>query len=77
VRGRTYGASPVSRPRINLLSIEEELSEVHLRLTGVSIEHLPNYNLNFEINDFKELAETLAGIKSFFVLDINDHSEMR
>jgi DNA adenine methylase len=41
VRGRTYGASPMSRPRINLLRIEEELSEVHLRLAEVTIEHLP------------------------------------
>jgi len=30
----------MSRPRINLLRIEEELSEVHLRLIGVTIEHL-------------------------------------
>lgn len=29
------------RPRINLLRLEEELSEVHLRLSGVTIEHLP------------------------------------
>ena len=29
------------RPRINLLRIEEELSEVHLRLTGVNVENLP------------------------------------
>lgn len=28
------------RPRINLLRLEEELSEVHLRLSGVIIEHL-------------------------------------
>ena len=41
VKGRTYGASPMSRPRINLLRIEEELSEVYLRLAGVTIEHLP------------------------------------
>jgi DNA adenine methylase len=41
VRGRTFGAAPLSRPRINLLRIEEELSEVHLRLSGVVIEHLP------------------------------------
>ena len=31
----------MSRPRINLLRIEEELSEVHLRLSSVTIEHLP------------------------------------
>ena len=31
----------MSRPRINLLRIEEELSEVHLHLSGVTFEHLP------------------------------------
>jgi DNA adenine methylase len=102
VRGRTYGASPMSRPRINLLRIEEELSEVHLRLAGVSIEHLPwqqfiktydkpstfffldppyykapYYTHNFKIGDYNELAETLANMKSHFVLSINDHPEMR
>ena len=41
VRSRTFGTGPMSRPRINLLRIEEELSEVHLRLAGVTIENLP------------------------------------
>lgn len=41
VRNRTYGTAPLRRPRINLLRIEEELSEVHLRLTNVTIENLP------------------------------------
>ncbi len=40
VRNRTFGAGPMHPPRINLLRIEEELSEVHLRLSGVTIEHL-------------------------------------
>lgn len=40
VRSRTYGASPMHRPKINLVRMEEELSEVHLRLTGVTVEHL-------------------------------------
>ena len=40
VRGRTFGAGPMYPPRINLLRIEEELSGVHLRLSGVTIEHL-------------------------------------
>jgi len=40
VKGRTFGAGPMHPPRINLLRIEEELSGVHLRLVGVSIEHL-------------------------------------
>jgi len=41
VRGRTFGTGPMRRPRINLLRIEEELSEVHLRLATVTIENLP------------------------------------
>ena len=42
VRNKTFGSSgPMRRPRINLLRIEEELSEVHLRVAGVMIENLP------------------------------------
>ncbi|MBI5578131.1 MAG: DNA adenine methylase [Deltaproteobacteria bacterium] len=40
VRGRTYAPSPEHTPRINLLRMEEELSQVHLRLARVAIEHL-------------------------------------
>jgi DNA adenine methylase len=40
VKGRTFGAAPMHNPRINLVRLEEELSAVHLRLVGVSIEHL-------------------------------------
>lgn len=40
VRGRTFGATPGSKPRINLVRIEEELSEIHLRLCQVMIENL-------------------------------------
>jgi DNA adenine methylase len=102
VRARTFGAAAMHRPRINLLRIEEELSEVHLRLTGVTIEHLswekfiqtydkpgvlfyldppyykvPYYAHNFELADYKGLAKTLTGLKSQFILSINDHPEMR
>lgn len=41
VKGRTFGCSTTTPPRINLLRIEEELSEVHLRLSRCTIEHLP------------------------------------
>ena len=41
VRNRAYGAGPMRQPRINLLRIEEEFSEVHLRLARVTIENLP------------------------------------
>lgn len=40
VSSRTFGTSPSSPPRINLLRIEEELSEAHLRLARVTIEQL-------------------------------------
>jgi len=46
VRGRTYGApGPDRRPAINLVRMEEELSEVWLRLADVQIENLPWYDL--------------------------------
>jgi DNA adenine methylase len=41
VVGRVFGGGPLRHPRINLMRMEEELSEVHMRLTHVLIEHLP------------------------------------
>jgi len=40
VSSRNFGVSPDRPRRINLLRLEEELSEVHLRLSGVMIENL-------------------------------------
>lgn len=40
VTGRSFGTSTTSPPRLNLLRIEEELSQVHLRLSRVFIERL-------------------------------------
>lgn len=102
VRNRTFGTGPMRRPRINLLRIEEELSEVHLRLSGVVIEHLPwqefvnrydrpgtffyldppyykvpYYTQNMDLKDYREMAKILAGIKSSFILSINDVPEIR
>jgi len=41
VKTRTFGVSKMRYPRINLLRIEEQLSELHLRLMRVQIENLP------------------------------------
>jgi DNA adenine methylase len=41
VASRTFGSGPRERPRINLLRLEEDLSEAHLRLARATIEHLP------------------------------------
>lgn len=39
-KSRSFGFNVNKRPRINLLRIEEELSEVHLRLATVNIENM-------------------------------------
>jgi len=41
VESRVFGTSTTTGPRINLLRIEEELSQAHLRLSSATIEHLP------------------------------------
>lgn len=40
VDGRTFGTATTSPPRLNILRIEEELSQAHMRLSRVTIEHL-------------------------------------
>lgn len=59
VRGRTFGTAPMHNPRINLLRLEEELSEVYLRLAGVTIENLP----------WAELIKRYDRPDNFFYLD--------
>lgn len=41
VESRSFGTATTSAPRLNLLRIEEELSQAHLRLARTTIEHLP------------------------------------
>lgn len=41
VRGPSFGISATAPPRLNLLRIEEDLSEAHLRLARVFIENKP------------------------------------
>lgn len=41
VTGQTFGVAATSPPRINLTRLEEDLSMAHLRLSRVTIEHLP------------------------------------
>jgi len=40
VKGRTFGTSTTGGVRLNLLRIEEDLSQAHLRLSQTTIEHL-------------------------------------
>ena len=39
--GATFGTATMGGPRLNLLRIEEELSQAHLRLSRTFVEHLP------------------------------------
>lgn len=41
VVGQNFGTSITNGPRLNLLRIEEDLSEAHIRLLRTTIEHLP------------------------------------
>lgn len=40
VSGQTYGTSTTSRPRFNLLTLENDLVDTHMRLTHTTVEHL-------------------------------------
>ena len=59
VSDRTFGTAPLRRPRVNLLRIEEELSEIHLRLARVTIENL----------HWQEFIKRYDRIETFFYLD--------
>jgi DNA adenine methylase len=59
VRGRTFGTQTEHAPRINLIRMEEELSDVHFRLSKVMIENL----------DYKDLVNRYDKPESFFYLD--------
>jgi len=41
VSGRSFGYATTSKPKLNLLRLEEDLSAAHLRLHQVTIENLP------------------------------------
>ncbi|MCY7297478.1 DNA adenine methylase [Alteromonas sp. a30] len=41
VTGQTFGTAKTTGPKLNLLRIEEDLSNAHLRLARTTIEHLP------------------------------------
>ncbi|MCL2690042.1 MAG: DNA adenine methylase [Chitinispirillia bacterium] len=59
IKGRTFGVAIDRPPRINLLRMEEELSEVHLRLSRVMVENL----------DWSELVRRYDKPATLFYLD--------
>jgi DNA adenine methylase len=59
VKSKTWGAPIEHAPRINLVRMEEELSQVHLRLMRVVIENM----------DYKVFIQRYDRKKTFFYLD--------
>jgi DNA adenine methylase len=59
VGGRNYATGTTKRRGVNLLRLEEELSDAHLRLNNVQIENL----------DYKELIPRFDRPHTFFYLD--------
>lgn len=55
----TFSSAPSSKPRLNLLRIEEELSAVHLRLARVVIENHP----------YQKIFERFDRSDTFFYVD--------
>jgi DNA adenine methylase len=55
----TFGYAPSSRPRMNLLRVEEDLSSAHLRLSEVYVENL----------HYAELIKRYDREKTFFYID--------
>lgn len=59
VRGRTFGVAMDRTPRINLARFEEQISDVHFRLSRVVIENL----------DWREFLKRYDRQETFFYLD--------
>lgn len=57
--GRTFGTSTTRPPRLNILRIEEDLSEAHIRLANVYVEHL----------DWKACVEKYDRAETLFYCD--------
>jgi len=83
--GQNFGTATTARP-VNLLRIEEQLSEAHLRLSGVTVEHLGwdaclmKYDRAHSFMYADPPYWKLAGYGVDFGLDqlsINDHPDMR
>ena len=102
VEGQTFGTATTAPARLNLTRIEEDLSAAHLRLSGVTVEHLPwrdcllrydrphtlaymdppywgtaGYGVDFPLEEYTLMAETMRGMKGKAIVSVNDVPEMR
>lgn len=78
VVGRTFGVAASKRPPINLIRLETELSEAHLRLSGVTVENLPwdNYLQRYDKPEtFFYLDPPYYGTENYYGKDLFPRSE--
>ena len=65
VKGRTFAGNKLRYPRVNLLRLEEQMSEIHLRLSMVQIENLP----------YEKCIQNYDTDKAFFYIDPPYHEK--
>jgi DNA adenine methylase len=80
IKGPTFSIATTSKPRLNLLRIEEELSEVHLRLSRVFIENLgyPEVLSRFDKPDtFFYIDPPYYGCEDYYGKDIFSREDFK
>lgn len=102
VEGQTFGTSTTAPARLNLLRLEEDLSQAHLRLSRACIERLgwsecvtrydrehtlffmdppywgtEGYGVDFGLDQYDRINETMRRIKGRAIVTVNDIPEMR
>lgn len=102
VNSQSFGTATTSAPRLNLLRIEEDLSQAHLRLARTYVEHLEwqecvskydrehtlfycdppywgteGYGIDFDLDQYDQLARLAKTIKGRMIISVNDIPEMR
>lgn len=101
VQGQNFGTATTSPPALNLLRLEEDLSQAHLRLSRVFVENLlwqdvikkydrehtlffcdppyyqtEGYGVDFELDNYFQLAEFAKTIKGKMIITVNSCKEM-
>lgn len=102
INNQSFGTATTSPPRLNLLRLEEDLSQAHLRLSRTYIEHqawqdciakydrphtlfycdppywgTEGYGVDFNLEQYDQMAELARSIKGKMIISVNDISEMR
>lgn len=80
VDNQTFGTATTSAPRLNLLRLEEDLSQAHehtLFYCDPPYWSTEGYGVDFGIEQYTRMAELAKTIKGKMVISVNDIPEMR